>query len=153
MVFESFPQEPVPSFKKSLVRSPFPPPSFLFSPELTYFLLPPLAPLLSLLLPGSTHPSSLLLYAYTLFLAASPKSSSLLQSLRPDLSLAVLGCLEAASELWEPEQQRFLVRAAVYGRAWLEGEGDGGVVERGRGLKVVNCLRGWEVGMGISWEE
>ncbi|KAL7416492.1 Vps16, C-terminal region-domain-containing protein [Mrakia frigida] len=111
------------------------------------------SPLLSLLLPGSSHPPSLLLYAYTLFLSSSPKSSSLLQTLRPDLSLAVLGCLEAASELWEPEQQKFLLKAAVYGRAFLEGEGDSGVVERGKGLKVVNCLRGWEVGMGISWEE
>lgn len=116
-------------------------------------LTPSPAPLLSLLLPGSSHPSSLLLYAYTLFLSSSPKSSSLLQTLRPDLSLAVLGCLEAASELWEPEQQKFLLKAAVYGRAFLEGEGDSGVVERGKGLKVVNCLRGWEVGMGISWEE
>lgn len=95
----------------------------------------------------------MLLYAYTLFLASSPKSSSLLQGLRPDLSLAVAGCLEAASELWEPEQQRFLLKAAIYGRAFLEGEGDAGVVERGKGLKVVNCLRDYKVGMGISWEQ
>jgi vacuolar protein sorting-associated protein 16 len=111
------------------------------------------SPLLSLLLPGSSHPSSLLLYAHTLFLAASPKSSTLLTLLRPDLSLAVSGCLEAASELWDPEQQRYVLKAALYGRAFLDGEGDAGIVERGKALKVLNCLRGWEVGVPISFEQ
>lgn len=64
-----------------------------------------------------------------------------------------MGCLDAASELWEPDQQKYVMKAALYGRGFLEGEGDAGVVECGKGLKVMNCLRGWEVGIPISHQQ
>jgi hypothetical protein len=67
--------------------------------------------------------------------------------------MAVAACLDAASELWEPEQQKYVMRAAIFGRSFLDGEGDAGVVECGKALKVMNCLRGWEVGVPISYQQ
>ncbi|CDZ97788.1 Vacuolar assembly/sorting protein VPS16 [Phaffia rhodozyma] len=128
----------------------------VISPESSDFIQKVPPPILHLLLPGSSHPTSLLLEAYTAHLARSLRSSSLLQLLRPDLSAAILGILDAAVHLWAPGMQKVCLKAAVWARAYLdgeEGEGDLGVAERGRELRVINCLREWDVGVGVSWEQ
>lgn len=68
----------------------------------------------------------------------------------------MLGILDAAVHLFEPESQKICLKAAVWGRAFLDpasASGDMGLDEKARALRVMNALRAWDIGVGLSWEQ
>ncbi|ORZ31220.1 Vps16, C-terminal region-domain-containing protein [Catenaria anguillulae PL171] len=70
---------------------------------------------------GSTHPVALLLDAFDHYGKRSPQAVDLLESLlrSNQLDVALNACLEAAAHAWDVKEQRSLLSAVQFGRAWL----------------------------------
>jgi hypothetical protein len=68
-----------------------------------------IAPSVSVLRPGSTSPSAILLHAWENFSQKSPKADEDIRSIRPELAGAVDELIEASGHEWEPAWQRKLL--------------------------------------------
>lgn len=108
---------------------------------------------LSVFQPGSTHPAAILLDSLDQFDRKSPKSDESIRSIRPELASAVDACIEAAGREWDVYWQRRLLRAAQFGRAFLDLYNPGDFVGMGQTLKVLNAVRYYEVGIPITYEQ
>lgn len=111
------------------------------------------SPSLSVFQPGSTHPASILLDALEQFDRKSPKADESIRSIRPELAGAVDVCVEAAGREWDVYWQRRLLKAAQFGRAFLDLYNPGDFVGMGQTLKVLNAVRYYEVGIPITYEQ
>lgn len=119
--------------------------------------------------------SAVLLQAHAHFLKGSPKSYGLLTQLRTaaaegdgreTLKDGVRTLVSIAKDLTAPSSdaaeshhgvgavQKQVLAAAAWGRGFLDEQardGDEGVVEVGKGLRVLNALSDWKVGVPLSW--
>lgn len=107
-------------------------------------------------------PTAILIQAYEHFTKGNPKSYGLLTKLREEGTLkeGVRTLVEivkglTSSDEEEGELQKRVLSAAKWARGFLDEldrEGDEGIVEVGKGLRVLNALRSWDVGMPLSWK-
>jgi len=113
-------------------------------------------------LPGSTHPSAILFEASQHFAMKNPKaddgirairSSSSSSSKNDDLIIAVDTCCTAAAFEFDVSWQKKLLKAANFGKSFLENYDVKGFVEMGRTLRVLNACRNYEIGIPISYEQ
>ncbi|CAK9781051.1 putative vacuole organization and biogenesis-related protein [Cutaneotrichosporon oleaginosum] len=103
--------------------------------------------------PGSDHPASVLYDALDHFERKSPKADEAIRSIRPDLARAVDTCIEAAGQEWEVTWQRRLLKAAQFGRAFLDLYNPNDFVTMAHTLKVLNAVRYYEVGIPITYDQ
>ncbi|GAA6011899.1 hypothetical protein JCM10207_003423 [Rhodosporidiobolus poonsookiae] len=120
-------------------------------------LVPPAT--LSALLPSPTPPSQLLA-ASTLFHARSPKADEIVRGLLGHehghggaMREAVEGCVAAAGREWTGGEGKELLRAAAFGKSFLEAYNPSEFVSTTKTLRVLNAVRDFKVGLPLTWEQ
>ncbi|KAK7034490.1 Vacuolar protein sorting-associated protein 16 [Paramarasmius palmivorus] len=108
---------------------------------------------LSIFKPGSSSPAAILYDAWESFTRRSPKADESIRSIRPELALAVDGCIDAAGQEWEPYWQRRLLNAAKFGRGFLDFYNPTDFVSMGQTLKVLNAVRYFEIGIPLTYAQ
>ncbi|WWC61373.1 uncharacterized protein I303_103954 [Kwoniella dejecticola CBS 10117] len=103
--------------------------------------------------PGSSNPAAILYDALDHFERKSPKADESIRSIRPDLGNAVDTCIEAAGREIEVTWQRKLLKAAQFGRAFLDLYNPNDFVTMAQTLKVLNAVRYYEIGIPITYEQ
>lgn len=107
----------------------------------------------SIFLPGSTHSSAILFDASEQYAKKSAKADEGIRAIRKDLSLAVDTCLEAASMEWDVQWQRKLMRAATFGKSFIDAFDPTVLVDTARTLRVLNAARRYDIGVPITVEQ
>ena len=69
---------------------------------------------------GSMEPGAILLMASQAYAAKSHKADEYIRMIGADIEVAVLQCISAAGELFQPHHQKELLRAARLGTAFLK---------------------------------
>lgn len=101
---------------------------------------------------GSTSPGAMLYDALDHFDRRSAKADENLRLIRPTLTEAVDSCIGAAGHEFDVGQQRTLLRAAAYGRAFCSDKGfpRDRFCKICRTLRVLNAVRNFEIGIPLS---
>lgn len=99
---------------------------------------------------GSTSPAALLFDALDQFEHLSPKAEEIVRVIGDQLEAAVDGCIEAAGYEWAPQVQRNLLRAASFGKCFLDKYNSDRFVRQCQRLRVLNALHHYEVGIPIT---
>lgn len=102
---------------------------------------------------GSTHPSSILLDTLELFERKDPNLNKNLKLINDSMTLAVDTCIRAAAEEFNPFWQRKLLRAASFGKSFLEFYNSNEFVETCSIIQVLNNLRSPEISIFLTFEE
>jgi hypothetical protein len=102
---------------------------------------------------GSTDPAAMLYDATEAFEDGDPKADENIRSMgREQLTEAVHSCLTAACQEVDAERQKFLLRAASYGKGFLLQEFDSDeFVDACRRIRVLNALRDPDVGLPLTF--
>ncbi|GAA5989686.1 hypothetical protein JCM10908_000587 [Rhodotorula pacifica] len=107
-------------------------------------------------LPGSTSPAALLFEASTQFYEhKSPRADEYVRSLGkgPEMAEAIEGCLDAAVREWEEREQKRLLKAAAFGKSFLDAYSPSEFVEATRTLRVLNAVRDYKIGLPLTWDQ
>eukprot|EP00126_Sphaerothecum_destruens_P002678 Sdes_comp16105_c0_seq2m5325 len=102
---------------------------------------------------GSVFPSSMLYDASDHFERKSQKADELIRSIKNGLSEAVSSCIEAAAHSYRPLYQKSLLRAASFGKCFIEFYNPDRFVSVCRYLRVLNAVRDPEIGVGITFAQ
>lgn len=101
----------------------------------------------------STAPPAMLVYALEHFDKKDPKADELIRSISKDLAVAVSACIEAAGHEYAVATQRLLLRAASFGKCFLDGYNPAPYVDMCRTLRVLNAVRDSKVGVPLTMSE
>ncbi|GAA5861643.1 hypothetical protein JCM3774_002656 [Rhodotorula dairenensis] len=107
-------------------------------------------------LPGSTAPAALLYEAASQFYEyKSPRADEYVRSLGkgPEMAEAIEGCLDAARREWDDREQKRLLRAAAFGKSFLDAYDPSDFVETTRTLRVLNAVRDYKIGLPLTWDQ
>jgi hypothetical protein len=104
-------------------------------------------------LPGSSHPSAILFDSSEHFAKKSAKADEGIRAIKRDLALAVDTCIAAAGNEWDVGWQRRLLRAASFGKAFLDNYDPTALVNMSQTLRLLNAARRYEVGVPVTYEE
>ncbi|KAK4687137.1 vacuolar protein sorting-associated protein 16, partial [Tremellales sp. Uapishka_1] len=110
-------------------------------------------PTLAVFSPGSTHPAAILYDALDHFERKSPKADESIRSIRPELANAVDTCIEAAGREIEVIWQKRLLKAAQFGRAFMDLYNPSDFVAMAQTIKVLNAVRYYEIGIPVTYEQ
>lgn len=103
--------------------------------------------------PGSASPAAILFEASELFERRSPKADEFIRTIRPDLVAAVDTCIDAAGREYDPALQKRLLRAASFGKTFLELYNPVEFVQMTQTLRVLNAARHFEVGIPLTYDQ
>ncbi|GEM07386.1 vacuolar assembling/sorting protein VPS16 [Rhodotorula toruloides] len=111
-------------------------------------------------LPGSTSPASLLYEASLEFYdRKSPRADEYVRNglLRSEnggreMREAVERCLDAAAREWDQDEQKRLLKAAAFGKSFLEAYNPNHYVQMTKILRVLNAVRDYKVGLPLTWD-
>ncbi|KAG0042078.1 hypothetical protein BGZ83_000922, partial [Gryganskiella cystojenkinii] len=102
---------------------------------------------------GSTAPAAMLYDALDHFEKKSPKADENIRSIRLELSEAVEGCIEAAGHENSHQLQRSLLKAASFGKCFLDIHNADSFVEMCKVLRVLNAVRYYEIGIPLTYAQ
>ena len=102
---------------------------------------------------GSTSPASVLLDSIELLDQKSPKADENIQRIKSGLPDAVETCIRAAGHEFDHHLQKQLLRAASFGKSVLDLYSSDEFVDMCEGLRILNTVRDYRVGMPISFEQ
>uniref|UniRef100_UPI00358E0183 vacuolar protein sorting-associated protein 16 homolog isoform X2 n=1 Tax=Myxine glutinosa TaxID=7769 RepID=UPI00358E0183 len=104
---------------------------------------------------GSMAPGALLLEASKEYEAGSQKADEYLREIREKSGLehAVEQCITTAAYEYEPTTQKALLRAASFGKCFLQAYRPENFVEMCRTLRLLNALRDYTVGLPLSYTQ
>ncbi|KAF9899141.1 hypothetical protein BX616_003227 [Lobosporangium transversale] len=102
---------------------------------------------------GSTAPAAMLYDALDHFEKKSPKADENIRSIRLELSEAVEACIEAAGHEISHQYQRTLLKAASFGKCFLEIHNADSFVEMCKVLRVLNAVRYYEIGIPLTYAQ
>ncbi|XP_043916624.1 vacuolar protein sorting-associated protein 16 homolog [Protopterus annectens] len=104
---------------------------------------------------ASMAPGALLLEAYKQYEEGSQKADEYLREIKDQdlLPKAVEQCIEAAGHEHEPEMQKTLLRAASFGKCFLNKFPPDTFVEMCRDLRVLNAIRDPLIGIPLSYTQ
>ncbi|RIB09211.1 Vps16, C-terminal region-domain-containing protein, partial [Gigaspora rosea] len=102
---------------------------------------------------GSTAPAAMLFDALEHFDKRSPKADENIRSIRPELAEAVDACIEAAGHEFNQVRQRSLLKAAAFGKTFLESYNSDRFVEMCQMLRVLNSVRYFEIGIPMTYTQ
>jgi|SRR3954453_825001 hypothetical protein len=93
------------------------------------------------------------LYYFGHFQKRSPKADENIRSIRTELADAVDACTEAAGHEFNQYWQRNLLKAAAFGKAFLESYNADIFVNMCQTLRVLNSVRYYEIGIPITYTQ
>lgn len=99
---------------------------------------------------GSSSPGAVLYDATELYENKNPRAEECIRSLSKDLENAVDTCIEAAANEFDPDLQKQLMRAASFGKCFLQNYSADKFVEKCRIIRVLNAIRDPEVGLYLT---
>jgi hypothetical protein len=99
---------------------------------------------------GSAAPAALLFDATEHFYSHSPKADELIRAIGADLADAVDVCIEAAGHERKFAAQRALLRAASFGKAFVDSYDADKLVKMCKALRVLNAMAHHEVGLPMT---
>nr|XP_033800643.1 vacuolar protein sorting-associated protein 16 homolog isoform X1 [Geotrypetes seraphini] len=104
---------------------------------------------------ASMAPGALLLEAQKEYEKASQKADEYLREIKDKglLSEAVTQCIEAAGYEQEPEMQKSLLRAASFGKCFIDKFSPDGFVKMCSELRVLNAIRDYQIGIPLSYTQ
>ncbi|KAH3746297.1 vacuolar protein sorting-associated protein 16 [Pelomyxa schiedti] len=102
---------------------------------------------------GSTAPAAMLYDALEHYMKNSPKADENVRSIKADLTNAVETCIEAAGNDFNPKIQRTLLKAAAFGKAFLDVYRPDKFLSMCKTLRVLNAIRVAEVGIPITYAQ
>ncbi|KAK6333400.1 hypothetical protein TWF718_011212 [Orbilia javanica] len=102
---------------------------------------------------GSSSPPAGLLEAVGHLERKSPKADDAIQLIRPSLPEAVSACVQAAGHEFDVDWQKQLLKAASFGKSVIELYNSDDFVEMCKTLRVLNAVRFYEVGFGITADQ
>ncbi|CAG8453383.1 779_t:CDS:10 [Ambispora leptoticha] len=102
---------------------------------------------------GSTTPGAMLFDALDHFEKKSPKADENIRSIRPELADAVDACIDAAGHEFNQYWQRNLLKAASFGKAFLESYNADRFVNMCQTLRILNAVRYYEIGIPITFTQ
>jgi hypothetical protein len=104
---------------------------------------------------GSFSPPALLFDALEAFESEDAKADENIRSIREKESLdqAIEACIDAAAHEFDTFTQRKLLRAAAFGKLYLDEYSPDAYVDMCRTLRVLNQVRDPEVGMPLSYTQ
>ncbi|ALC48042.1 Vps16A [Drosophila busckii] len=102
---------------------------------------------------NSQEPASYLFEAQNKFEEQSYKSDEYLSMCRADIELAVKECIEAAAFEFCPETQKSLMRAACFGKGFIENHNPEEYMNILRILRVLNTLRHDRMAMTLTYKQ
>ncbi|KIS68033.1 uncharacterized protein UMAG_11636 [Mycosarcoma maydis] len=103
--------------------------------------------------PGSNDPAALLFEAAEQFSAKSSRADEGIRAIRSSLPDAVDCCLRAAAYEWDLTWQKRLLKAASFGKSFIELYDPTAFVDMARTLRVLNATRNYQIGIPISYEQ
>ena len=103
--------------------------------------------------PGSVHPSAILYEAFEEFTARNPHSHELITSIKLDLVEAVDTCIDAAGREIDIAQQRNLLKAASFGKTFLDLYNPADFVSMSQTLRVLNAVRYYAIGIPLTYDQ
>jgi hypothetical protein len=92
-------------------------------------------------------------YYFDHFQKRSPKADENIRSIRTELAEAVDACTEAAGHEFSQYWQRNLLKAAAFGKAFLESYNADNFVNMCQTLRVLNAVRYYEIGIPITYTQ
>ncbi|RUS27513.1 hypothetical protein BC938DRAFT_483137 [Jimgerdemannia flammicorona] len=102
---------------------------------------------------GSTSPAALLYDALDHFEKKSPKADENIRTIKTDLADAVDACIEAAGYEFVHHYQRTLLKAASFGKCFLEQYNADRFVNMCQTMRVLNAVRYYEIGIPITYAQ
>ncbi|KAK4048038.1 Vacuolar protein sorting-associated protein 16 [Microbotryomycetes sp. JL201] len=103
--------------------------------------------------PGSASPAAILFEASELFDAKSPRADEYVRSIKRDLVSAVDTCIDAAGKEFDVFWQKRLLKAATFGKTFIDVYNPTAFVEMTQTLRVLNAVRSFDVGIPVTYEE
>lgn len=102
---------------------------------------------------GSTSPAALLYDAWEHFERKSPKANENIRTIRLSLTDAVDECIDAAANEFHVLTQKALLKAASFGKSFLEVYHAEHFLEICKVIRVLNTMRHFEIGMPLSYSQ
>ncbi|KAH3767787.1 vacuolar protein sorting-associated protein 16 [Pelomyxa schiedti] len=102
---------------------------------------------------GSTAPAAMLYDALEHYLKNSPKADENIRSIKADLASAVDTCIEAAGHEFSLKTQRTLLKAAAFGKAFLDFYRPEKFVNMCKTLRVLNAIRFYQIGIPLTYAQ
>lgn len=103
--------------------------------------------------PGSSSAASVLLDAIQLLEDKSPKADDNIRMIQTYLAEAVDDCIKAAGESLSSYWQKQLLKAASFGKGFLELYNSDEFVDMCENLRIMNAVRFYDVGIPITFEQ
>ena len=103
--------------------------------------------------PGSVHPSAILYEAFEEFTARDAHAHESISSIKADLVEAVDTCIDAAGKEIDVKWQRKLLKAASFGKTFLDLYNPADFIGMSRTLRVLNAVRYYKIGIPISYDQ
>eukprot|EP01133_Synstelium_polycarpum_P016974 gene16974-20199_t len=102
---------------------------------------------------GSVTPSSLLYTATEDFMNHSPKADEYIRGIKGELELAVNTCILAAGFEFSRSEQSKLLKAASFGKCFVDGYNPELFVHTCKSLRVLNAVRHYEIGIPLTLQQ
>ncbi|KAK4049105.1 Vacuolar protein sorting-associated protein 16 [Microbotryomycetes sp. JL221] len=103
--------------------------------------------------PGSASSAAILFEASELFESRSPRADEFIRNIKKDLVMAVDTCIQAAGQEFDVFWQKRLLKAAAFGKTFLDMYNPSSFVEMSLTLRVLNAVRSFEIGIPITYDE
>jgi hypothetical protein len=103
--------------------------------------------------PGSVSPAAILFEATEQFDKHSAKADEGIRSIKADLVAAVDTCVDAAGREFDAYWQKRLLKAASFGKTFLDLYNPTDFVQMTQVLRVLNAVRYYEIGLPLTLEQ
>ncbi|OAD74766.1 hypothetical protein PHYBLDRAFT_124139 [Phycomyces blakesleeanus NRRL 1555(-)] len=102
---------------------------------------------------GSTSPAAMLYDALDHYERKSPKADENIRSIKADLIDAVDCCVEAAGFEFHHHYQRSLLKAASFGKCFLDHYNADRFVDMAQTIRVLNAVRFYDIGIPLTYAQ
>ncbi|KAI9486646.1 MAG: Vps16, C-terminal region-domain-containing protein [Benjaminiella poitrasii] len=102
---------------------------------------------------GSTEPPAMLFDALDHYERKSPKADENIRSIKTELVDAVDSCIEAAGFEFNHYYQRSLLKAASFGKCFLENYNANNFVDMAQSIRVLNAVRYYDIGIPLTYTQ
>jgi len=100
---------------------------------------------------GSTDPGAILFDAYEQFVNKNPKADENIRMIKYELEEAVDTCIQAAGNEINIKTQKALLKAASFGKCFLEFYNSEKFVKMCQIIRVLNAIRFYEIGIPLTY--
>ncbi|KAI8822509.1 Vps16, N-terminal region-domain-containing protein [Fimicolochytrium jonesii] len=100
---------------------------------------------------GSTAPGAILFDAYEHFEKKSPRADENIRNIKFELAEAVDTCVEAAGHELNAPRQRALLKAASFGKCFLDSYNANHFLAMCKSIRVLNAVRNFEIGIPLTF--